>query len=88
MSRMILPGMALKKRGVVINVSSSASTTSMPLLTVYSASKVAYETVDMMEAAILCQNGNCSFYDLSVGYLVHRFLSTTSQKACVRNMVH
>lgn len=42
MCQIVMPGMCENRRGVVINVSSTASDIPSPLLTVYGASKVGY----------------------------------------------
>ena len=40
MTRIVLPGMEARKRGVIVNLSSAAYELLPPLLTVYSATKV------------------------------------------------
>jgi len=41
MTKLVLPGMQKRKRGAIVNVSSSAELQPMPLLAVYAATKVA-----------------------------------------------
>jgi len=40
MTKLVLPGMQKRKRGAIVNVSSSAELQPMPLLAVYAATKV------------------------------------------------
>ena len=42
MTKLILPKMMEKQRGIVVNISSSAGAMNMPMHTVYSATKVSY----------------------------------------------
>lgn len=44
MTKIVLPGMQERKRGAIVNVSSSAELQPMPLMTVYAATKVEIAT--------------------------------------------
>ena len=40
MTSLVLPGMVARKKGVILNIASAAGKSPMPLLTLYSATKV------------------------------------------------
>ena len=67
MTRLILPGMVRKKKGIVINVSSNGSNRALPLFTVYSAGKV-------MTAIFPFTNLNAKFNVSIIVYTIQRYV--------------
>lgn len=54
MTKIVLPQMLERKRGAIINISSIAAVTPMPMCAVYSATKVSVGTEVMVEVVYAC----------------------------------
>ena len=57
MTKIVLPGMAERKRGAILNISSGSALTPTPLLTLYSATKVILKTYGIVIHKWFCHLG-------------------------------
>ena len=89
MTKLLLPKLLVKKRGLIVNISSSSSRIIPPMLMCYAATKVRmmYTYTVLIKLIVFYYRWHCHCHLISSMY-VDRILTVTKQCATMANVVH